>query len=244
LEWASSSPFQHKTNLGSWMISGTSTLNADIWAVDPHGSSGTFGSGRGQGWQTCLSHIINKVLTANSDHNKGKKHKQIVICQLKPSQNGQIVMCQMWPFWLLICLGKWNNNPWQLATWRNLTMVDSYNWQISLWVTLVGVLVMTRSYNLLCPQNMWMVSPTFFLIGELSPEKNQVKNRNSKTRRFWRFSIAKSERKKKWSDQISILGFQSVAKNIQEFFSSHLVYRLNLPCNEHDVQFFSTSSYG
>jgi hypothetical protein len=35
-------------------------------------------------------------------------------------------MCQMWPFWLLICLGKWNNkNPWQLATWWNLTMVDS-----------------------------------------------------------------------------------------------------------------------
>ncbi len=88
----------------------------------------------------------------------------LVICQLKPSQNGQIVMCQVWPFWLLICLGKWNNKSmttgyvmkfdhgWQfnhgwLLELTNFTVGDSCG----------GACYEQELYNLLCPQNMWMV---------------------------------------------------------------------------------------
>jgi hypothetical protein len=175
----------------------------------------------------------------------------LVICQLKPSQNGQIVMCQVWPFWLLICLGKWNNKSmttgyvmkfdhgWQfnhgwLLELTNFTVGDSCG----------GACYDQELYNLLCPQNMWMVSPTFFfffLIGEISP-KNEVKNRNSKTQWFLKVFNRQKWKKKDVKSPDFYTWFSICSQNIKvwfkEFFSSYLVYRLNLPCNEHDVPIF------
>jgi hypothetical protein len=74
LEWAGSSPFQHKTNLEPLpsMLTSEPLIDMEFWNI---------WLGQGQGWQTRLSHIINKVISANSDHYKGKKTQ--INCNLR-----------------------------------------------------------------------------------------------------------------------------------------------------------------